>query len=407
MRVYMLTRITMQHSVKGGMEKHSKVLSEGLVQRGHPVTVITTKHPEGKKREVINGVEYLYLENTVAEKYSVSWWRESAQKFEELCETAAFDIVWSESWGARSCVGKLTRRYRVPSVLRLHGTAVQGMHSAINSAHSIKDWPGTLKWILGRQLLRYILVDFPVIHRVDGVISGSDKLAEDAQRHYRIPRHKIAIAHNGVDVEQFKPDQRSGNLIAQKYDIDSSEKVILLAGRVVKEKGMHLAIKMCKELGKAIPNYKLLIAGQGSYLVALRKLVIELGVNDHVIFCDHVPAKEMPAYYNACDVFLLPTLHVEVIPFALLEAMSCEKPVVSSDIGGVSSAVNDGRNGFLFPVGDIQAMLKSIVKLLSNDELATRLGRSARDTVVEQFSGDTMIDKTIEVFKNVQRSYAC
>jgi len=388
------------------MEKHSKVLSEGLVRRGHSVTVITTRHPQGKKAEVINGVKYYYLENTVPEGYSRGWWRESARKFGELCRNDHFDILWSESWGARSCVGKLTGKYQTPTVAILQGTAIQGMQSRINSAHGLKDGLGALKWILGKQLPRYIFVDFPLVHRVDAIISASNRLTKDIQRHYRVSREKISTIYNGIDIERFKPDQRARLLVRQKYGIPSSEMVILVVGRVVKEKGMHLAIRMCAEIKGIFSNYKLLIAGQGPHLSELQKLATKSGLQQYVVFCGRIPNEEMSAYYNASDVFLLPTLHVEGLPFSLLEAMSCEKPVISSDIGGVSSAVKDGENGFMFPAGDIQVMLNRTLEMLSDYTVATRLARSARRTIVEHFSEDTMIDRTIEVFKHVRRTYA-
>ena len=81
MRICTLSRVIAQHNVKGGMEIHADILSRGLVERSHDVTIITTAHPNGLEYEEVEGIKIYYLKNSKAGCYSRQWWKESIKKF--------------------------------------------------------------------------------------------------------------------------------------------------------------------------------------------------------------------------------------------------------------------------------------------------------------------------------------
>ena len=105
----------------------------------------------------------------------------------------------------------------------------------------------------------------------------------------------------------------------------------------------------------------------------------------------------MAKYYNAADIYLMPTLRIEGLPFVLLEAMSCGKPVVASRIGGNPSLVKHGENGFLIEPGDIKRLVHYLTMMLKDEGIIKRLSNSARETILENFTIDKMVVNTLDI----------
>jgi glycosyltransferase involved in cell wall biosynthesis len=99
----------------------------------------------------------------------------------------------------------------------------------------------------------------------------------------------------------------------------------------------------------------------------------------------------------------MPTLRVEGLPFVLLEAMSCGKPVIASRIGGNTSVITDGDNGLLIEPGNVEQLIEKVQMIIRDGRLANRLSSSARKTISNHFSADQMIDGTLSLMEKVIR----
>ena len=126
--------------------------------------------------------------------------------------------------------------------------------------------------------------------------------------------------------------------------------------------------------------------GKGDYMANLNNLVQKLSIGNNVIFIGNVPFESLPDYFNACDLFVNPTIRQNGYDLTILEAMACEKPVVVSNIGSVPTAIEDGVDGLLVPTGDIKKLAEAVIKVLKDQELAKRLGKAARKKLEEKFS---------------------
>lgn len=114
-----------------------------------------------------------------------------------------------------------------------------------------------------------------------------------------------------------------------------------------------------------------------------------------------VPFESLPEHFNACDVFVNPTIRQNGYDLTILEAMACEKPVVVSNLGSVPTVIEDGVDGVLVPPGDVDALARAVVRVLSDEELARRLDRAVRRRVVERFSVDSMVEGKIVVYNEI------
>ena len=202
---------------------------------------------------------------------------------------------------------------------------------------------------------------------------------------------KILVIPLGVDTEIFKPSKNRKN---SKENFE-----ILFAGSLYKLKGVSYLIKSLKQVVHEEKNVKLRIVGEGPEKNRLKLLAQSLGLKDHVLFEGFVPHDKIVRYYQNCDIFCFPTLG-EPFGKAVIEAMSCGKPVIASNRGGPKEIVEDGKTGFLVPPGKIESLAEKILKLLRDKKLRRKMGKEARKRVLEKFS----LEKVAESFRKLYLS---
>jgi glycosyltransferase involved in cell wall biosynthesis len=390
MRIACLSRVVMAHGFRGGMEHHLYILARELARRGHEVEVFTTAHPQGLAQEEINGVRYRYL-NAPSARYTRTWWHESLHMWRQAHTQAAFDLIWSQSAGGEG-LARVPRRERPPLVTILHGTFISDIQTLRRNPFSLRN-VALMGLIYGRYLRWQAHVK-----EANAVIAVSHFVARQAQAHYRGLSSPIVVP-NGVDVTRFarQPDRRL--VIWGQLRLPASAKVLISVGRLQAEKGLHLLLQALARLRR--PNVYLLIVGQGKDEARLRRLARQSGLASQVHFTGFIPHEELPAYLSAADIFVMPTLCVEALPMALLEAMACGLPIIASDIGGISTAIDHKQNGLLFPPGDVDQLTSYIGRLLDEPRLAQALGDAARAKAIERFSMERMVRDTEEVFLQV------
>jgi glycosyltransferase involved in cell wall biosynthesis len=187
---------------------------------------------------------------------------------------------------------------------------------------------------------------------------------EDTYRHYTIRFPKLqsisAILPVGVDMQQFRKADR--NLLRKKFGFKPNDKIIISVGRLVKEKSLELALKSYKLLDHE--NYHLIIVGTGPDESRLKKISKSLRLKN-CYFYGYVENNILPAYLNCADLFLLTSLY-EGTPTTILEALSCGLPVVTTDVGGVSSIIRNGYNGYVVKKRDPKILKKCILQINRN-----------------------------------------
>ena len=136
---------------------------------------------------------------------------------------------------------------------------------------------------------------------------------------------------------------------------------------------------------------------------AWRALAEELGVAGRVQFAGDVPAAELPFYYAACDVFVLPSSErSEAFGLVQLEAMAAGKPVVCTELGTGTSFVNvDGETGFVVPARDPRALASAITNLIDDDRLRVQMGAAGRARVQNQFLLKDMVDRVVALYEDL------
>ncbi len=205
-----------------------------------------------------------------------------------------------------------------------------------------------------------------------------------------IPLRKIVKIPIGVDYGTFNPNINSKK-IEEKYNL-KNKKVILTVGRLVRRKGQDKVIKVMPHVLEKVSNVVYIIIGEGEDKSRLKNLVEELKLGDRVIFTGYIPNKELPCYYNACDVFIMPSREIpeegdaEGFGIVYLEANACGKPVIGGKSGGIPDAIMDGKTGLLVDPHSEEEIAQALIKLLSDEDYAQKLGQNGLDRVRKELT---------------------
>ena len=256
--------------ITGGMEIHVQRLVDGLIKRGHKITIITTRHPQDIEKEEKGELKIFYVGDKPL-RCTKRFYKESAELFGKLNNEQHFDVVHSQSTSgygfARFC------KEKTPFIATLHGTAMNEIKSVMNT-RSIKGLFTALYIFFNDVIL--IREDKTACERADRIIAVSNELKEDIRKQYNIPKEKIITIPNGVEVDRFKPDIDVSDL-EKKYGLQD-RKIILMIGMMTGQKGHDLLIQVMPELLKENKNIKLILAGSGPELNNLKDMASELNI---------------------------------------------------------------------------------------------------------------------------------
>ncbi|MCR4344578.1 MAG: glycosyltransferase family 4 protein [Candidatus Scalindua sp.] len=384
------------------MQTYQKLLSEELIRRGHRLTVISTRHPEDKEYEIQSGLELYYLRDTTFGSKRKGWKAACLKKYIELDEINSFDIIYSISTIIPKKLFAVAAEKKTPIILSSHGTGTMMLLSEIKQIFSQRRGRKNLFKIILLFIYYYLFMELS-LKKYDAIIAVSDEVAKSTLKWYFVERRKVYTVHNGVETNLFRPDQEQREHTRKALAILNKEKVLLFFSVVTKQKGLHLLIKALPTILKNNKCVKLMIIGEGEYLDEARLMVEQSGLEDHAFFTGHIPREMASHYINASDIFIMPTLRQEGLPFSLIEAMACQKPVIVSRIGGISSVIDDGINGLLIQPGDVSKLAEKVIFLLDNKDFSDKLAKNGRDKVVQKFSLEHMVEGTIKVFEMTKK----
>ncbi len=208
----------------------------------------------------------------------------------------------------------------------------------------------------------------------------------------------------GVDAETFNPGRAAeGREIRERHGL-TDRPVIVCVSRLMPRKGQDSLIRALPAIrGRTGQDVALLIVGGGPYRKDLSGLIAEGRLEKDVVITGGVPWSELPAHFAAGDVFAMPCRtrqrgwDVEGLGIVYLEASATGLPVVSGDSGGAPDAVRDGETGFVVPGGDQDALVARVSELLTDHDLASRMGLAGRQWVESSWGWDLSADRLREM----------
>lgn len=229
--------------------------------------------------------------------------------------------------------------------------------------------------------------------KADLIIVNSFGIMDALIKNFSLKKEQIKVIYNPIDIN--KVQCLSQVPLNKNYQEIFSSIVIITVGRLIKEKGHKHLIKAFKQVKRSVKQAKLLILGKGEMEKDLKDLVKSLGLENDVLFLGW--QKNPFQFLKRANVFVLSSL-TEGLPNALIEAMTCGLPVVSTDCpSGPNEILENGKNGILVPVSDEKTLAEAILKLLNNSDLRDKFSNLGEKRS-KDFSAHNIILKYEEFF---------
>lgn len=201
----------------------------------------------------------------------------------------------------------------------------------------------------------------------------------------------------GININEFTPKK---NGLEPNFG-----RAILFVGRLEEHKGIHYLLPAFKKVKEKIKNVKLVIIGDGSLNNEMKKHVKDNGLENDVAFLGVIKNKDMPKYFRAVDLTIVPSITTkkfeEQVGMANIQSMACGVPVVSTYCGGIPEYVKHNETGILVPERDVDSLAGAITKLLEENELRKKLGKNARKYAVENFDAKKNIEANEKIVLNL------
>lgn len=356
------------YPVLGGIENHIRVIAEVQAAHGHRVTVLVTSSRGPTIRENLGGVHVI--------------------KARRLATVASAPLS--------PALASILRRLR-PDILHLHSpypVAEMAYLLAGSARASVLTYHSDV--VRQKSILRFYLPIFwRVLHKVDAIIATSENYVRTSPYLQQV-RDKCVVIPLGTDVARIaNTDRAASQAIRARY----GEPLLLFVGKLRYYKGLQYLIAALSQL----PDVKLLVVGTGPMAKEWQTLTVQWNIAERVIFTGEIPDEDLPAYYHAADLFVLPACErSEAFGTVLLEAMAAGLPLVTTELGTGTSWVNqDGVTGLVVPPRDPIALASAIRQLLDNAVLRQEMGQRAFDRVRTEFTQEVMVERILALYRQL------
>jgi glycosyltransferase involved in cell wall biosynthesis len=393
MRIVAVSATSRIHGI-GGLEDHLHTLTGELARRGHAVTVLTGRHPDGVPDETVDGVEWVYLD-APPQWRDPAWAPALARELHGQLEAAPADVIHSQSSGGVSLVRRPVPG-QPPVVLSLHGNYVSIVQAALRVA-AVTPSPRAFARA-GLAIARVSQVHFSqgnwhAFRGCEASVPSRSQIRPSSLAH-ALRRKQVHVVPSGADAHVFRPGDRAEARATLGLPPDAD--VALCIGRLDRGKGAHFAIEAMAKL----PGAVLVLVGDGPLEQEDRALAARLGLGERVLFAGRRSADDVATYLAACDACIFPSLLAEAGPLVVAQAMLTGRPVVGSRTGAVPEMLGeDDRAGILVEPGRPDEIAHALDRLFGDETLRERLGAAGRAAALERMTVETMTDAMLDVYE--------
>jgi glycogen synthase len=356
--------------IEGGLARHVRKLAENLAAQGVDVHVLARGREESPPEEEVDGVAIHRVREPERPRdlgQFVTWVEHMNADMlaagVELGDRHSFDVVHGHDWLVAVAGDHLAKRFRAPFVVTIHATEF-GRHQGHVDRHPQSYIHGVERWMA---------------NRAERVIACSAYMREHVADIYGLEEGRIWVVSNGIDPADLVPVENLAALRARFAD--PHERLVLLVGRLVYEKGFHLALEALPDLIERLRTVRFVVAGSGTAEHELREQASRLGLDGHGAFLGWIGDDVLHSLYRIADLTVVPSIYE---PFGLvaLEAMASGCPCLVADTGGLREVVPNAEVGLRFRSRDPSSLAAVAERLLTDGQLRERLVAEASEHVL-------------------------
>ena len=275
---------------------------------------------------------------------------------------------------------KLAKRYKKPFMLTQHNTFINynGVWDTVEKVNDLTVGKQTLKAaekiiVISKATKNYVL-----------------RLGADPE--------KVTVIYNGVDLDRFKPLANARAEVRKKLGIPQDAVVAATVRRLVYKNGIDTLLETAKITVQKNPKLVYLVIGKGPDFNDVKARVTQLGLEKNFRLAGFISDEDLPNYYNAADVFVLPSKSGEGLPLVALEAMACGLPLLATDVGGIGEVTLDSY-GKIVPPNNPQAMAEASMDFANRNFESLR--EKLRQIMIEKYSWDGNVDKLAKIYEEI------
>ncbi|MBC2091185.1 glycosyltransferase family 4 protein [Listeria welshimeri] len=363
----------------GGVAVYVYELSKALIARGHRLTVLSKYESFSKKNrtEELDGIRIIRVPIMPIKKVNDKLYSKRMRQLIKSIEKAEkVDVV---HWQTLNKDAKM-----------MQGIQVQALEVYTNHLSWFRMLYNDKNYAKIRKLIKEPDVIICPSHEIERMTADLFKEA------------KIVYLPNGVDEKSFIPDEVNRSIVRKQYGISSQETVVVSTNRMEPVKGMSYLIEAIPQILNKYNQVTFLIAGDGSQLEKFEdKLKKYTNKSGKVIFTGRLTNQEIKNVINAADIYVQPSL-MEGCSIAIIEAMSCGKVVVASNVGGNPDVISK-ELGLLVPAKSVVALKEAIEYCIENPEECKLMGKYSRERVEKQLNWTVLAQEIEQIYNSVKQ----
>lgn len=379
-----------QSVTAGGLNIYVKELSRSLGKLGVKVDIFT-QVVQGNDEEITEldeGVRVINIPGCslkVAKEDLYSYLPIFADKVKSFVSSSGveYDILHSHYWLSGLAGLILAKNFSIPHVTMFH------------TVGRLKQ-----KAFTGQQEspLR-LYMEKEIISETDAITVATENERNQLLQLFKVEPNKIRVIPGGVDLSHF--NKLNKNESRKKLSLGIDHQTILFVGRLDPFKGTYTLLKSVSEM--VTKPQVLLIGGSGekdTEVQNLKKYASQLSILDQITFIRAVPQSDLPLYYSAADVTVVPSYY-ESFGLVAIESLACGTPVVAANVGGLPLSIQDGFNGILTSEVTSEHFANALDKLLQNETLLKSLAENARISVIK-YSWKEAASRAVKLYLNLK-----
>ena len=346
----------------GGQEIRTLTESEGMIERGHKVTIACPGHSKIYEAALKRGIPAIAL--PIQKKKLSSLWA-----MYQYLSTSTFDVInthsSTDSWLVSLCLAWKKHRPRIIRTRHLSTTV-----------HNNR---GTL-WLYNKGN--------------DFIVTTGEQLRQTLHRYNNIPLEKMKSIPTGIDQIRFKPaTDKKG--IKEQLGLPADKTIIGILATLRSWKGHEYLIKAFAQLGR--DDVHLLIVGDGPQFNNVQQQIAGLGIENQVSMPGN--QEDVVPWLQAMDIFCLPSYGNEGVPQGIMQAMLCRLPIISTDVGSILEVLQPEKNGLLVKTKDVATVKEAIDSLVSDSQMREKFANFSYEFAISNCTKDKMVDEMELVFK--------
>lgn len=346
----------------GGQEIRTLTESEGMIERGHQVTIACPEHSKIYEAALKRGITAVAL--PIQKKKLSSLWA-----MYQYLSANDFDVInthsSTDSWLVSLCLAWKKNRPRIVRTRHL-STEVHNNRSTL--------------WLYNKGN--------------DFIVTTGEQLRQTLHNHNGIPLEKMKSIPTGIDQSRFVPADNKDE-VRQKLDLPVDKTIIGILATLRSWKGHEYLINAFAQLSR--DDVHLLIVGDGPQYETVKQQVTELGIADKVTMPGN--QENVVPWLQAMDIFCLPSYGNEGVPQGIMQAMLCRLPIVSTDVGSILEVLHPGKNGLKVKTRDVETVQEALESLVNNAEMREHFANYSLDHALANCTKDKMVDDMESVFK--------